>query len=224
MAGGQERQAATMAICEFLVALINHGRVEVGSPAHWQDAELQAVDQILADFEQNYRLELPGEPPPYVASAGKWAAMKFYRACQFAVYRDIPVSAIHEELTDAPTDKRGPEVHYSVDLVFRFLPDLEKFARSAAERDPLLDRLRKWGQRWPLSSVGLADVGDVSSEGFREDASLMSLYADRILATNDLARLADPSARAAVMCALGRHTDLAPRVAKALVDMNVPSK
>jgi hypothetical protein len=36
----------------------------------------------------------------------------------------------------------APAVHYSVDVVFRFLPDLARFARSAADNDLLLERPR----------------------------------------------------------------------------------
>jgi hypothetical protein len=119
-------------------------------------------------------------------------------------------------LDDLADSVVSPGTHYSVDLVMRYLPDLMNFAAGAAERDPLVEHLRRWAQQWPLSSVGIRGLGDVSIDGFAESPGLMRLYADRILARPDTSRLADPRARQAVQCAVGMHQELAGKVGQML--------
>ena len=101
-------------------------------------------------------------------------------------------------------------------MVFRYLPDLTRFARSAAEADPLVEHLRRWARKWPLSSVGMPGVEEVSVDGFADSPGLMRLYADRVIATGDTSRLNDPRACQAVSSALGMYEALGGRVAAAL--------
>jgi hypothetical protein len=146
----------------------------------------------------------------------------FYRACQFAVFRDVPAEAVAGALsvpcpgaTAVTAVAQSPAVHYSVDVVFRFLPDLARFARSAADNDPLLEPLQRWARQWPLSSVGMAGV-DGADVAFVAHPALLALYVDRVIATRDRSRLADERVRQAVRAALGLHPQLAPDLAAAL--------
>jgi hypothetical protein len=201
---------------QFLSLLLEEGRTRVPARTPPTAEELIAGDAVLVEFERRYRVALPGAPPPFNVAAGRWAAMRFLRACQFYLDRAADASALAEEL-DAPLDVPvGPAEHYSVDIVFRFLPDLLKLVRAAASEDPLAARLLTWCRRWPLSSVGVAQVGEVSINGFADDACLLQLYCDRILAVGDHSRLADARVRAAARGALGSHLDLAGRLRAAL--------
>ena len=128
----------------------------------------------------------------------------------------MPAAALEEELNDLPLSVASPETHYSVDLVFHYLPDLMRFARSAAAADPLVEHLRRWARKWPLSSVGIEGVDDVSIDGFADSPGLMRLYADRVIAAGDTSRLSDPRVRQAVGGALGMYEDLGGRMAAAL--------
>jgi hypothetical protein len=141
-----------------------------------------------------------------------------YRACQFITYRDTGETTVAEMLAAACPASDPPSVHYSVDLTFRFLPDLGKLARCVSPRDPLLAHIGKWAVEWPLSSVGMADVGPVRIDPWAEDPCLLGLYVDRVIARGDLPRLGDRRVRKAVQRAVGPFPDLAPRMAAAIGD------
>jgi hypothetical protein len=205
-----------MSFACFLSALFEDGRPRVPAFAPLGESEARAADHVLADFERLYRLEMPLTPPPFDPDAGRWSATLFLRACQFAVYRDLPELLLAGELAVPCPCRRGPLTDYSADLVFRFLPDLLTFARGASEKDPLVARLRELARAWPLSSVGIADVGPVVIDSFAADPSLMALYADRVLARGDAGRLADPRVRRAVTAAVGMHRELAGKLAPLL--------
>jgi hypothetical protein len=224
----------------FLTALFADGRVRVPAPGPLSEAELSEAEDTLAGFEVPYRQELPGTPPPLSLPAARWGAAMFYRACQFVAYRDVDAERIAEVLESgdeksvagSPEERyfrgakgdnqrdiaRGelPSLHYSVDLTFRYLPDLVKLAKIAAEQDPLLDQLLRWGAEWPLSSVGMALPAAPVIDGFAGDGCLLRLYVDRILARRDTARLADRRVREAVRQALGAFPELAPEMAAAV--------
>lgn len=198
-----------MKYASFLSALLESGRVRVPAPAELPEEELRAGDKVLADFERVYRLELPGEPPPLDTRAVRWASVQFYSACQFAVFRDVPAEIVAEALAVRCPVPPSPAVHYSVDVVFRFLPDLARFARSAADNDPLLEPLRRWAHQWPLSSVGMAGVKDADVANLTVHPALLALYVDRILAARDRSRLGDQRVRQAARAAVGLYPQLA---------------
>lgn len=205
-----------MGFAVFLSSLLEEGRGHVPAPADLSEQELRAADEMLAGFERSYRLEVPGEAPSLDAAAARWAAAMFFRACQFAVFRDVPAQLVERELSVPCPSAATAAAHYSVDLVFRLLPDLLRFARSAAEADPLVARLMRWARDWPLSSVGVADVSPVDARIVFTHPALAVLYVDRILARRDKPRLADERVRDSVRSALGLHPELAPEMAAAL--------
>lgn len=210
-------------VAQFLTDLFQTGRVEVHEPApNAIDERDSSVRDVIVAFEAEYRLSLPGEPPTLRVEAAEWAADQFYFASQFTVFRNAGPDAIAERLEVEPSagidlgQADRAAVAYSVDLVFRFLTNLMDFAKSASMDDPLVSHLLEWAKRWPLSSVGIADVGDVAIDEFAQSPSLMQLYADRIIATKHAARLANPAAREIVAASLGLHAQLSPQIHDAL--------
>jgi hypothetical protein len=201
-----------MPLASFLRSLFEDGRVRVPSLEPLADSGLTAADQELSNFEALYRLELPSEPPALDLVAGRWAAICFYRACQFTVHRDLPAELIQSEPGRSCPARHSPRVDYSVDLVFRFLPDLLNFARSASENDPLVVSLREWARQWPLSSVGVPDLGPLDCSSFLEHPALLTLYVGRILARGDATRLREERVRQAVETAVGMHRQLAGKL------------
>jgi hypothetical protein len=201
-----------MSLASFLRSLFEDGRVHVPSLASISDAELITADAELTAFEAIYRLELPGQPPAFDLVATRWAAVAFYHACQFVVHRDLPAEALQPALGQPCSKPRSPSVDYSVDLVFRLLPDLLNLARSAAENDPLVAHLRQWAREWPLSSVGVPGLEKLDCSSFVDHPSLLALYVDRILARNDAGRLDDDRVRLAVVAAVGMHRELAGKL------------
>jgi hypothetical protein len=203
-----------MTLSDFLTELSKEGiavvvtAAELTSGTDWQTT--------LRDWDTQHRAELAFDAPPLSLPAAEWAALRLYRGCQALVCRDMPPQDMHRFLAVPCPEPRSPSADYSVDLVFRFLPDLIHLARRVAQNDPLIAELLALAKAWPLSSVGIEGVGDVNPEPFLQNPSLRQLYADRILATGDTSRLHHEVVRSAVRIALGAFPDLAPAVHAAL--------
>lgn len=149
------------------------------------------------------------EAPVLVIEAAAWAASRLYRCAQFLVYREIGPDIVEAEFAQA-CPAPSPEVCYSVDLAFCFLPDLIALARGISPEDPLTLGLTDLARRWPLSSVGVRGIGeDLGDLGFLDDPSLRRLYADRIIERGDVERLREWRAAEAVREALGAFPRLA---------------
>jgi hypothetical protein len=179
-------------LSQFLERLFEDGRVMVSAPEPVPADELAEADGTLATLEAVYRRDLPGEPPPLSPPAARWAAVALFHACQFVACRNADEGMIAAALGSPVPAAETASLHYSVDLTFRFLPDLMRLARSDAENDPLLGYLRQWTADCPLSSVGLPDVTPKSIEPVVNHPCLLGIYRDRILARKDRSRLGDP--------------------------------
>lgn len=198
---------------DFTRCLIGGQRVHVREPQHLEQAEVDEAVVLIVEHERLYRRQLPGEPPAVDHGAAGWAIAAFYLASSLSVHRDAGADLIEELLPESGLDRQQAEIHYSVDLVMRFLPDLLKLAKSAATDDPLVSRLHDWARNWPLSSVGVPGIGKVNPAVLRTSSTLMRLYVDRVLAAADLSRLDDPMVRQAAAAVVGDNPQLSPQVA-----------
>jgi len=207
---------------EFLDCLFRDGRVRAARPAEIPPKELRKADRALAAFERDYRRELPAAPPPLCLPAARWAATMLYRACQFVAFRDAGEETMTRMMAVACPQGEAPSVHYSVDLTFRYLPDLCRLARTASQQDPLLAHLARWAIDWPLSSVGMAGIGPVRIDTWAMDRCLLGLYVDRVIARGDESRLGERRVQEAVQQAVGLFPDLAPKLASAGGDGAIP--
>lgn len=208
--------AVTMAIATFLHALFAEGRVRVPFQANLGPEDMRAADLVLVETERQYRQELPGTPPGLAIESARWAAVMFFRACQFVAFRDLGEEEMDRAFQPECPGGNAPETHYSVDLTFRYLPDLLRLARSPAEGDPLMKRLRHWADRWPLSSVGVSRTQPGPVEAVVRHPSLLCLYGDRVITSNDVSRLVDSRVRQRVAESLGAFPELAPAIAAAM--------
>ena len=203
-----------MTIAIFLCDLFESGLVRVArEPA--TESDRTAIEPWLTQIEAQDRLNLPGEPPPFDPSSAAWAAGMVYLGAQLLANRDASEQTVRGELAHSGPD-RTPATHYSVDLVFRFLPDLIALARRVSPGDPLVESLMEMIGPWPLSSVGLTGAASGNVEPILAHPCLRQLYVDRILARGDLARLDDPRVQEAVREALGAFPELAQTFAARL--------
>lgn len=202
-----------MDLGRFLLRLQGSGDVAVARtlPPPSGDAE-----RVLADFDAAIRLDGPAGLPPHDAAVAKWAAERLYAACALFVHRDLGKDAIAVQFTaPCPGDRDRPATHLAVDLTFRHLRELLALARGVAPADPLVVALRRWAREWPLSSVGIADVGPVDAAAvaaIAADEGLRRLYVDRILRHDDVSRVEDPRIARAIAAAVGEHREFARSV------------
>ncbi|HVW01583.1 MAG TPA: hypothetical protein VHB77_14620 [Planctomycetaceae bacterium] len=208
------REMLSMSLANFLADLFETGMVRVGlAPATAEDRK--AIESWLADIESEDRLNLAGDPPAFDRGAASWAAGRLYTAAQLLVNRDANEQDVRAALAD-PGPTPTAAAHYSVDLAFRYLPDLLVLARRVSEEDPLVEALQHLIAPWPLASLGIRDVPVGDIEPIVAHPCLRQLYVDRIVARGDVARLDDPRVQEAVREALGACPELAPAISARL--------
>lgn len=202
-----------MSLPEFIRSLWSEGRVKVPGilePLEQNDPELS---RVLESVDRDARELFPGEAPALSLPAAAWSAHRVHTVCAALAHRDLGVEELKGPLSAPCPAESSPSVCYSVDLTLRYLPDVVRLARAASSNDPLLEPLMAWCREWPLSSVGVADVGPVDISAFAIHDGLLRLYADRIIERRDRARLGDPLVDGALREAIGAHPELAPEVA-----------
>src|SRR5262245_54050535 len=129
-----------MSLPLFLRDLEENGRVKVAPPDSAAGKDVDAIAEVLRDFDRHARLEMAFEAPAYLEAPALWAASKLYRACQLFVFRE-PDNMTQQALADPCRERLSASVAYSVDLSFRFLPDVITLARAASGVDALLNEL-----------------------------------------------------------------------------------
>lgn len=198
--------ASDLAVC--IQSLVSEGRAVVSAqPASVDDADalplLERLDGLARD-------ELALELPAYSPRTALWAARLFHQLCRFIVCRDIGEDQIRGTCGVSCPEARSPETDWSADLTLRHLPKLYQLARHLSNADPLGEQMKKLAIDWPLSSVGIAGLGELKLESFIHHAGLRRFYADRIVAVGDTSRLGDPRLDDLLRADLGMFRELAP--------------
>lgn len=208
---GPTLSEAGPSIASFVNALAYDGRIVVCAEpvAAADDAALAA----LLDLNRRAEFELAGEGPGFSSEVALWAANLLYQICQFIVCREIGEAQMAAAFAKGCPAARGPEVDWSADLLFRHLPPLFRLAQQLINGDPLIQELKKLAVTWPLSSVGIPDLGELNLDTFINHAALARLYADRIVGAADTSRLGDARVDELLRADIGIHHDLAPEIA-----------
>lgn len=194
-----------MKLADFLRDLLEKGKVTVaGQIGSFGDDDLRAAETALRRYYDEDALDMPGVAPAFLPEAALWGARYFYHAVQLAVLRDLGEEVVRQYLRDYP-GPRTPEAVYSVDLTFRYLPDLLRLARGLAPGDVLVAALQRTALDWPFSSVGGDTAGNVIPGVILEHPSLRTAYVDRIIREKDAGRLTGPGLPEHVRAALGGH-------------------
>ena len=200
-----------MPATDFVNSLLEHGRVRVS-------AELMPLTDLgdaVERLDTAARSEMAWVAPALRNEAAQWALTLLYRSCQFLTHRHLEATLIDQTFAVPCPFRPSADVCYSVDLAFRFLPDLLALANGIAGDDPLVANLRRLATQWPLSSVGVVDLGPVDVSPFIDNDSCKMLYVDRIILRSDLSRLTDTRVQEAVLASIGNYPELAPEIAAA---------
>ena len=209
-ATASSQPGSASALAAFLQALAQDGRGLVFGQV--DDSTHQQALEVLAEIDRRARGELGHEAPVFRADAALWAATLFYEGCRFSVCRDIGEEMVVATLSRPCPVAADPDTAWSVDLTFRQLPILFRFARQLSSADPLVSALKQLAIDWPLSSVGIGELGDVKIDSFISHPALRRLYADRIMAAGDVTRLGDSRVDDLLRADLGIHRELAPHM------------
>jgi hypothetical protein len=195
-------------ISTFLTDLFETGQVTVGSEIEAINAfETGATLQILQKYYTHDSWHLPAKQPDFHPDAALWGAQFVYAAVHLTVLRHIDAEIVEQLLTDF-TGGTTPETLYSVDLTFRYLPELLFLAKGLAPSDSLVDVLKTRLQRWSFSAVGI-DFGETekptNTEIIATHPALRLAYVDRIIEKQDLKRALNDPEREWVKTALGDY-------------------
>jgi hypothetical protein len=204
-------------LLQFTKSLWAGGDLVLNTNAAPGNVEVAEAMSELRTLELDYRQGLPDLVPQFHVPSAEWALTSLYRACQFLVYRELPEELMQVELGRVCPASASQDVCYSVDLSFRFLPELIRLARAGGGSPLLSETLQQWASTWPLSSVGVAGVAGGATDGFRDSPGLMMLYVDRILSCNDHSRLSDEHTSNAVRTALGGFPELSAVLYRSLL-------
>lgn len=209
-----------MSVPSLLYSLAENGCVLVAPPDGWIQPTREAAVAALRELDRIVRLELAFRAPDLQVPAALWAAATVYRSCQFLVYREVSAENVRNTLSRPCPRAPDPGVCYSVDLTFRYLPDILRLARGIAPDDPLNKHLVALARHWPLSSVGAGDLGPVDISAFWADRSLRQLYVDRVLSRRDRSRLRNEEVLEPMRAALGVYPELCEDFVSALQEEN----
>ena len=197
----------------FLDSLFQTGELEIAADLTESNGpdDSRTIEATIRRYESLWRMQQPSGLPEFDVAQALKAAKVLESACRAVVYRQIEPVQIELSFHGTglhPSD--DPCQHYSVDLLFRFLPQVAERAARVSESDPLLDALRTVGRQWPLSSVGMQGCEPESIPRALHHASLWRMYIDRIISRKDKSRLNIPLVREAVAAAIGPFPQLAP--------------
>jgi len=178
---------------DHLNELWHTGRLVAIHPVASPEPEIVTLVDWLQKAEAEYRKQLPSAPPPLDIGSAIWAVQQFYRASQLLVHRELGEEFIQNGLETEPMEAPMPSIgaaahaiasiHYSVDLLFRFVPDLQRIATATSSSDPLLVTIDAWAERWPLSAARIQNqnVCPEKLEPILLNRCLRIMYIERVL-------------------------------------------
>lgn len=207
----------TFAQSLFETGQLTVARLQTVDPAETSSwTSNQSVQSYLQSIERIWRGQCPGIPPNFLPDFAEQAVQALELFCQAIVHREVSVEQLKRNLDQllatTPAQYDEPSVHYSVDIAYRFLPQIAERASRLEPNDPLISLLQEHLLRWPLSSVGAVSTELKLPVAIRHP-SLWSMYIDRVIVHEDKTRLNEPSVKEAVATALGPHPFLAPQLA-----------
>lgn len=194
-----------MQLIQFIQDIIQQGKVTVdGHVTPFSEEDKQAATQRLREYYELQKQELTATVPAFDAPAAIWAASFLYRTVQLVMLRDLGDDVVNKLLT--PYDGViTAEAVLSVDLSFRYLPNLVGLAKGLAPEDVLVKRLHEAAVQWPFSSVGMKVEGEFNIEVILKNACVCRSYIDRIITARDIKRCNNPQVKEYIKEALGDY-------------------
>ncbi len=180
-----------MELHNFIKQLLTDGSVSIhGNIVSFRKNDEEKTTELLYQYYLEDKLEMPLAPPAFDKNAAIWAAKYFYNALQLTVLRNETETSIYEKLNPY-NEVISTSSIYSIDLIFRYLPDLIKLVKGLAPSDILVKILTETASDWPFSSVGV-ELNSIRNEGLIfTESSLKITYIDRIIYAKDSKRIID---------------------------------
>lgn len=203
---------SNLPLAEFAKRLLHDGHAAIPplsailEPAAEDGRQATAV---LCEAERVLRVAAPRTPPPLCAAAALWALQVFAWGGYTALDRNQERTTLPDELSQSRPDATLLENHWSVDVVFRFLPELCRRAQRIAPEDALHATLQTLAADWPMSTVGMPV--EWSAESLRRvmsDRSLCRILVDRVAARADRRLAADETVQKMLRNDAGAYAEM----------------
>lgn len=210
----------------FIDALRGDGHLPVTVPAPLQTGA--EMEQLIREVDAACRAEAPGLAPPLLMAPAQWALTLTHRICQFLVWRDAGDDIVRSAFLVPCPAPQDAACLWSVDLFFRYLPELHRLAVRLAPGDVLVREIAHLSTAWPLSAPGITVPENVQKQtapehavtvrsllppAMQTHATLRKMLADRVMASRERAWLGDPVIAAEIAEALGAWPELCPELA-----------
>lgn len=144
------------------------------------DPEKEKIVLFLEKEYQSEALDFPFISPKFHPQAALWAAETVYYASQFILFREND-DAKMEDFFPAFQFEISPSSILSVDLCFRFVPDMLRQLSLIDPEDSLISILEKHLQTWHFSGINYSlDFKGIDLNIIFTDPCLQQLYLNRI--------------------------------------------
>lgn len=202
---------------DFVEQLLQEGRAITRGQLHQrpsQAADREATAESLRRHETDAANDAPYTTPLHNVEASVWSAQAFAWAAGILIDRGESEVKIPNWLDETRPLGLDPSEHWSVDLVFRLMPDLVRRSEKIAKGDPFNDELSQLLAPWPLACVGTSIENPRASICVvMENDCLRTMYVDRILLRADSRRVEDETVQPWVQRVVGDYPNLAKGIA-----------
>lgn len=192
----------------FLEDLWQEGKVLVKHEfvQEFSEGEKEKTLVLLRKYYEQDSLNQAFVVPDFSEAAAWWSVQYFFYVVQFTCIRSFTEEQVLEILKDFEGEETVDTI-YSVDLIFRQLPNILNLAKGLAPDDVLVKCIHQQIEKWCLSSVGIPLEKYTHESLILENKALTILYIDRIIERKDKKRLDNPLINEQVLIALGDYKD-----------------
>lgn len=157
----------------------------VNRPVVSENEKIKVVNFLRGEYQWE-SLEFPFQVPAFNEEAALWAAEIVYLSAQLILYRKDDTEELEGLFPDLKIEVETGSI-LSVDLCFRFIPDMLLELKHIDSEDPLIEILEKQLKKWHFSAIKYDfDVEGLDLNWIFSSSCMKQLYMDRIVAHKNL--------------------------------------
>ncbi|MGY6648574.1 hypothetical protein [Wenyingzhuangia sp. IMCC45574] len=167
----------------FLDGLFTTGQLKVEKEILvFTDEDINKTQELLLAYFESYRFTFPNSNTIHFdTNAGIWATQYLYRLCQSLLLRELSEEEAVSILPKYNGTKTKNEI-LSVDLIFRFIPQIFNISKSLTPSDILVKELQNLATNWSLSLFEIAE--NIKTESIEANNTLLEIYCNRLIEHN----------------------------------------
>ena len=143
-------------------------------------SEKENVSEFLKSIYKEEVLAFPFDAPELDVNAAVWASEFVYKTAQLILYREDSPDDLSKVLPEEDFVVT-PSTLVSVDLCFRFIPDLWRELKLIDSEDELVPILEKQLRKWHYSAISTNLEIEEDWNSIKESVCLTQLYVNRVI-------------------------------------------